>query len=312
MSSINGSKKIGIEVKVTDRCNQNCFYCVNSDGGSGGGKDIDHALFMERLREWRHSAENSAWVIKEVRITGGEPLLNISGVIAIVNGCSSTGMISGINTNGSLLTNDMACRLKDAGMRVMKISLDTLEADTHKKIRGSEDPLENTLNGIRISIDTGFQVIVRFTLSRLNKHELVRCYEYAKSIGASRFQVKPLIAAGRGKMCGARLSRRELLDVIHRFSNEVGNTSAVAELLCFPPEEACGLPGKACGSINKIYISSDGKVCACNFLSGGVFGDISSQSLEDILHARSLHTKNDVYYNNSVLAGCPQYKRSWV
>ncbi|MBC2717200.1 MAG: radical SAM protein [Desulfobacteraceae bacterium] len=307
MNSINGSKKIGIEVKVTDRCNQNCLYCVNSDGGSGGS-DIDHALFMERLREWRHSAEKSTWEINEVRITGGEPLLNESGTMAMINGCSSIGIISGINTNGSLLANDISCRLKDAGMKVAKISLDTLEPDMFKKICGSGASLENTLNGIRISIEAEFQVIIRFTLSRLNKHELVRCYEYATSIGASRFQVKALIAAGRGKMCGAGLGRRELLRVINDFSNEVRRTSTIPEILCFPPEEAFGLPAKACGSINKIYISTSGQVGTCNYLSGGMIGNISSQSLEDIFNLRSLNTKIDLYNNNRVLAGCPQYK----
>jgi|GEM_PF-1752805 len=308
MSNINGLNKIGVEVKVTDRCNQNCFYCVNRDGGSGG-KDLDHVLFVERLREWRDSAENSAWEIEEVRMTGREPLLNDSGVMAIAAGCRSTGMISGINTNGSLLTKDIACRLRDAGMRVVKISLDTLDADTFKRIHGPETLLENSLNGVRVSMDAGFQVIIRFTLSRLNKHELVRCYGYAASVGASKFQVKPLIAAGRGRTCGERLSRGELSDVIRDFSNEVRETSTVPEILCFPPEEAFGLRAKACGSIQKIYISTGGQVCVCNFLSGGVFGELSSQSLEEILDARSLSTRTEPYLENRVLSGCPQYEK---
>jgi MoaA/NifB/PqqE/SkfB family radical SAM enzyme len=172
--------------------------------------------------------------------------------------------------------------------------------------------LGNTLDGIRISIDTGFQVIIRFTLSRLNKDELLRCYEYATSIGASRFQVKPLIESGRGKMCGERLNHGELLHVINDFSNEAPKTATVSEILCFPPEEAFGLLAKACGSINKIYISSNGEVSVCNFLSGGVLGDLSSYSLEDILDARSLCTRSNLYKNDRVLAGCPQYKRHEV
>lgn len=309
MSSIGGSNKIGIEVKVTDRCNQNCFYCVNRDGDSGG-KDIDHALFVERLQMWRASAERSSWEIEEVRMTGGEPLLNGSGVMAIAAGCRSAGIVSGINTNGSLLTKDIACRLKDAGLSVVKISLDTLEADAFKSMHGSETSLEDSLNGVRVSVEAGFQVIIRFTLSYLNRHELVRCYAYAASAGASRFQVKPLIPAGRGKRCRERLSRRELSDAIRDFSKEVRKTSTVPEILCFPPEEAFGLQAKACGSIRKIYVSSQGLVSLCNFLSGGVFGDLSSQSLGEILDARALHARSEPYLNHRVLAGCPQYEKN--
>lgn len=308
MSSINGSNKIGIEVKVTDRCNQNCFYCVNRDAGSGG-KDLDHALFVERLLEWRRCSRNSAWEIDEVRITGGEPLVNDSGVMAIVKACRSAGMISGINTNGSLLTKDLASRLKDAGMSVAKISLDTLEADTFKRIRGPEALRESSLNGIRVAVDAGFQVIVRFTLCALNKDELVRCYAYAASAGASRFQVKPLIPAGRGRTSEQRLDRRALSRVIHAFSKDIPETPTVPEILCLPPEEAFGLPAKACGSIRKIYVSASGQVSACNYLPAGPFGELSSQSLEDILHARAWHTPAVRYHQSRVLAGCPQYEK---
>jgi hypothetical protein len=98
--------------------------------------------------------------------------------------------------------------------------------------------------------------------------------------------------------------------VIRDFSNEIPKRPAVPEILCIPPEETFGLQAKACGSIHKIYISTSGLVSACNFLSGGVFGEMSSQSLEDILEARALHARSDLYLSHPVLAGCPQCEKN--
>jgi len=307
MNNINGSKKISIEVKVTDRCNQNCLYCVNSDGVSGS-RDIDHMLLTERLREWS-SLPASAWEIEEVRVTGGEPLMHTGALDVIVSACASMGIRSGINTNGTLLTTDIADHLKNAGMKIVKISLDTLQPEINRKICGSEAGLEDTLNGIRTAVDAGFETIIRFTLSRINKDELVKCYAYASSMGASRFQVKPLIPAGRGKMCRERLGREELLSVINNFSKQFHQTTTSLEFLCVPPENTSGLPTKACGSVNKIYISNTGQVSACNYLSNGIMGDLSTRSLEDILNFRSLFTNVELFSNSHVLAGCPQYRR---
>jgi MoaA/NifB/PqqE/SkfB family radical SAM enzyme len=128
-------------------------------------------------------------------------------------------------------------------------------------------------------------------------------------LGASRFQVKPLIEAGRGEMCIERLGRDELLNVINDFSKQFCQMSTALEFLCVPPENTFSLPAKACGSVNKIYISNTGQVSACNYLSDGIMGDLSSRSLEDILNFRSLVTKIDLINGSRVLAGCPQYKR---
>lgn len=308
MSGISGSKTIGIEVKITDRCNQHCFHCVNMDGGYRG-RDIDPEQLILRLRQWHASPDFSRRTIKEIRMTGGEPLLNIHGLLKILAYCKEMGIQSGINTNGSLLTRSKAKLLKDAGMKVVKISLDTLDKGLAEKIRGSSAALENTLRGIQIAVQTGFDVVIRHTASRLNIDQHIPCYEYAREAGASKFQLKTLIEAGRCKDNSHMLTFRELMDIIYRLSTVFHGGAPVPEILCMPPENLFGLPAKACGSINKIYVSTRGQVFVCNFVTSAPIGSLESETLEDILSRRLLRTPIRVFNGHRVLENCPHYNR---
>lgn len=282
---------------------------MNMDGGlSGNSRDIDHRLFIRRLEELGNDYTPSGWTVDEVRMTGGEPLLNFRGILKIAKCCRSLGIPSGINTNGSLLTEDVAGQLKDAGLKVVKISLDTLDEIRLRKICGTGASMRRILDGIRIAIDTGFEVIIRFTLSSLNMDELLTCYEYAGAAGAGRFQVKPLIESGRGKICGAGLEPDTFSRAIDGLSKASSRISTKPEILCCPPGKSNGLTSKACGSINKIYISTQGLVCSCNFLSVGEIGNIHNETLAGILEARKRKTRLLITDEYTVLGGCPQYE----
>jgi MoaA/NifB/PqqE/SkfB family radical SAM enzyme len=306
VNSASFSKTIGIEVKITDRCNQKCFHCVNMDNG-WSGLNIDHALIIKRLYEWGQSPQRSRVNIKELRITGGEPLLNIRGVVEIISCCSALGIRSGINTNGSLLKMDVARRLKAAGMTVMKLSLDAMQENILRRIRGTEASLEKSLNGIKIAVDTGFKVVARFTLSRLNSRQLLPCYEFAKLSGISKFQVKPLINAGRARGSGAFMTKEQILLLLEKLSKATTNSQTIPEILCWHPGEAFGMRTKACGSIDKIYISTDGIVTTCNFLASGWTEDLTRHHLCEIIFNRESNVISQKINGIEVLPGCPQY-----
>jgi MoaA/NifB/PqqE/SkfB family radical SAM enzyme len=297
---------IGIEVKVTDHCNQRCFHCVNMDD-SGSGHHIDHDLVIERLYQWGKSDHGMSGKIKEVRFTGGEPLLNMQALIAMARCCAELGIRSGVNTNGSLITEDTAHRLKGTGVAVIKISLDAMQEDIHQKIRQAGTGLNACLHGIHIAVAKGFKVIVRFTLSRLNSSQIIACYEFAEKSGVSKFQVKPLINAGRARGSNQFLSKNEIGLVLQKLVERSKGSPMVPEILCWPPDGALGMESKACGSIHKIYISTDGKVCTCNFLAPGWEADLKTDSLKEIFDSRLLNLETQEINGCDVLANCPQY-----
>ena len=95
--------------------------------------------------------------------------------------------------------------------------------------------------------------------------------------------------------------------LLEALSKRSKGSPTVPEILCWHPDEACGMQAKACGSIHKIYISTDGKVCTCNFLPSGWEADLKANSLEEIFDNRISNVMTQKINGCDVLAGCPQY-----
>ena len=279
--------RISIELKMTDRCNHVCFHCVNSET-PGRGNDIDCELIIQRMYNWWNGRGESCWEIPEVRMTGGEPLMNLPAVAKIARACGRFQIRSGINTNASLLNSDSAQLLKDAGLAVMKISFDTFDERVFRRMRGACASMTDTINGIRTAVQQGFDVILRFTLCKYNMDELVECYRFARETGVRTFQVKPLIHAGRAAISDAFLNRQEVADSLSKLAFVVSGPVAAPEVLCWPPEEAGGLRCKVCGSIDKIYIATNGDVFICNYISTQTaIGNLTRDSFDNVFNKRS-------------------------
>ena len=72
-----------------------------------------------------------------------------------------------ISTNGTLITQDVAARLKEAGLSYVGISLDGLEP-TNDRFRGVQGAFRKALEGVRNCLRAGVKVGLRFTMTREN------------------------------------------------------------------------------------------------------------------------------------------------
>ena len=75
-------RRLGIELKLTDRCNQSCRHCMNADG-EAAGVELDPQWILSALRDWAQRPMHPDHVIDEIRMTGGEPLLCMPSVLSI-------------------------------------------------------------------------------------------------------------------------------------------------------------------------------------------------------------------------------------
>jgi cyclic pyranopterin phosphate synthase len=118
--------------------------------------------------------------VKKVRITGGEPLVRkgVDKLFKSIGKLDSLDEIT-ITTNGSQLKNKSAM-LKDAGVKRINISLDSLNPLTFKKLTRIGD-LKKVLDGIHAAIDTGFDKIKLNTvlMKNINENELFDLVDYA-------------------------------------------------------------------------------------------------------------------------------------
>lgn len=136
-----------LRVSVTDRCNLRCLYCMPPEGV----KNIPHQEIL-RFEEIVRLIQAAVFVgIRKVRLTGGEPLVrrNLPDLIQALNSFPEINDLS-LTTNGTLFA-DQARELKEAGLKRVNISLDTLKPERYRYItRGGK--LNDVFEGIKIAL----------------------------------------------------------------------------------------------------------------------------------------------------------------
>jgi GTP 3',8-cyclase len=137
-----------LRISLTPKCNLSCIYC-HREGEQSPQEQIPAEEIAEILRV------AAKFEIRSVKFTGGEPLLR-QDLLEIVRSVPA-GMESSLTTNGTLLA-DLAYGLREAGLRRVNVSLDSLDPETYKKITGI-DRLSDVLAGIDAALDAGLTPI---------------------------------------------------------------------------------------------------------------------------------------------------------
>lgn len=143
-----------LRISVTDRCNLRCTYCMPADGiHLMSHEDI---LSFEEIEAFTRLAVSKG--ITKVRLTGGEPLVR-KNIIDLVRRLAAIEGLEdlALTTNGILLA-QFAADLKNAGLKRVNISLDTINADRYCQITRTGD-LNDVFEGIREARKAGFDPI---------------------------------------------------------------------------------------------------------------------------------------------------------
>ncbi|MEE8634501.1 MAG: radical SAM protein, partial [Acidiferrobacterales bacterium] len=138
-----------LRISVTDRCNFRCVYCMPKEIFGPEYQFLDHDAILryeEIARVARLFVESG---VTKIRLTGGEPLVRrqiekLIDMLAQVPGLADLSL----TTNGSALTRAKAEALKDAGLRRITISLDTLDDATFKAMNDVNFPVARVLQAI--------------------------------------------------------------------------------------------------------------------------------------------------------------------
>ncbi len=165
-----------LRISVTERCNFRCQYCMPEKPFSWIPKE--NLLSFEELFLFVKVAID-AGVIK-IRLTGGEPLLreDLDSFIKMINDYKS-GLDLALTTNAFLLP-EAAQRLKNAGLKRLNISLDSLKSDVAAKIAG-KDVLGQVFKGIDKALEVGLKVKINMVpLKGINEDEILDVMEYCK------------------------------------------------------------------------------------------------------------------------------------
>ncbi len=174
-----GRKINYIRVSVTERCNFRCQYCMPEKPFSWVPKE--NLLSFEELFLFLKIGIDKG--VNKIRLTGGEPLLraDLDKFIKMISDYKTDVDIS-ITTNGYLLK-EVAQKLKDAGLKRVNISLDSLKPEIAQRI-AQKDVLKNVLEGTEEALKVGFKVKINCVpLKGFNDGEIIDLLEYAKKRG---------------------------------------------------------------------------------------------------------------------------------
>jgi 12,18-didecarboxysiroheme deacetylase len=203
-------KKPVVVWNVTRACNLRCVHCYAHATDESAERELsteEGKALLDDLAEFG---------VPVVLFSGGEPLLR-RDLPELASYAVEKGMRAVVSTNGTLITRDLARRLKEVGLSYIGISLDGLE-EVNDRFRGVEGAFRRALKGIDTSQEAGIKVGLRFTINRMNKDEVPGLFDLIEERNIPRICFYHLVYAGRGtSMIQEDLSppeTRSLVDLI--------------------------------------------------------------------------------------------------
>jgi len=176
----------------TNKCNLNCLHCHQDSSPASSYPELTTSQAFKVVDNMGDAG------VAVLTFSGGEPLLR-RNVYSVIRRAKDSGMLCTIASNGTLMTREVAKKLKTVGIERVEIGLDGATAETHEFLRNTHGCFKATIQGIKNCAEIGFEEIsVTMTLNKKNKDELKDTLELAEKLGATRFYLNRLIAAGRG------------------------------------------------------------------------------------------------------------------
>lgn len=183
-----------ISWNLTRRCNLACGHCYLDavQREHDGGEELTLAEIARVIDEIGVLAPGAMLVL-----TGGEPLLR-RDLDDIVEHASGKGLMPVIGTNGLLLRDARAARLRSRGAAGVGVSLDSIEPAFHDRLRGRKGAWDGALAGMRAARAAGLGVLMQATLFEENRDQLAGFADLATEVGAMALSCFFLVCTGRG------------------------------------------------------------------------------------------------------------------
>ena len=176
---------------VTRECNMKCSHCYINATEKGLKNELttqEGKMLMDQIRQ-----VSSPLLI----LSGGEPLLR-PDIYELISYGSSKGLKMGLGSNGSLIDDDTAGKLKAAGIATVSISLDSHIPAQHDEFRGVAGSWEKAVNACKVLRKNNVLVQVNTTLTQQNYNQIDDIMSLAEEIGVENFHLFFLVPTGRG------------------------------------------------------------------------------------------------------------------
>lgn len=211
----------------TRTCNLKCRHCYMSSDAKKYQNELTTAeakQFIDDLADFN---------VPVLLFSGGEPLIR-PDFFELADYAAKKGVRPTLSTNGTLITPEVARKIKDIGVGYVGISLDGLR-EVNNKFRGKAGAFEAAMNGIKNCVAVDQRVGLRFTINHHNIQELENIFDFIEEENINRVCFYHLVYSGRGNQMmdedvTAEESRRAM-DIIIRRTRDFEERGLKKEIL---------------------------------------------------------------------------------
>ncbi|MFH1460636.1 MAG: radical SAM protein [Candidatus Omnitrophota bacterium] len=285
---------------ITQRCNLKCKHCY---------LDSDNIIYKRELSLFQIKKTIDSLVcfnIPVLLLSGGEPLMH-RHIFAIIKYAKSKHLRVGLSTNGTLISKQIAKKLKSTGIDYVGVSIDGA-CKTHDKFRNLKGAYARAIKGMRNAKDAGIKTGIRFTISKYNYKDLPQVLAMAVKEKIPRFCMYHLVYTGRGQLLTEydlnNQERRKIVNFLLASTLEYNKKGVNLEILTVD-NHADGiyiynylkkiksqyaddvlallkLHGGCSAGSKIVDINAKGDIFACQFWQDDVLGNVKKQDFKKI------------------------------
>lgn len=278
-----------VTLELTNCCNLDCKHCYKACSRILG----KHELNTDQWKSIVDDLVNSN--IINVFIEGGEPLFR-SDAFQILEYLRGK-MLVWLRTNGTLVNDEVATRLVDAGIGWLCVDILSADEHTHDYLTGVPGSFQQACNGVTAAVRAGLPTTLVLVLTRYSIDHLQEYMELAARLGARKVGILRLYPLGKAKLRWKELSVSvpEAMAALRKIKVPDGLTFAPLTQSWHPNNSNCCWQNAA--------VNYFGRSIGCPYLREFVdFGNLLSTPL--------LSTWNDPLYTTlrdaPVVGGCSQ------
>lgn len=309
--------------ETTVGCNLECIHCRRLE--------VSRELAKEDLttaEAFKFLDSLAAFAKPILVLSGGEPLFR-PDIFEIARYAKDKGLTVALATNGTLVTREIAVKVKEAGIQRVSVSLDGATPKVHDEFRKLPGSFEAALRGLAHLKEAGVETQVNCTVARHNVHQVEAIYNLAVEIGARALHVFMLVPVG----CGVEIAEEMMLppeqyeEVLNWLYDKSREKKIETKATCAPhyfrilrqraneegievTPQTHGMAAmtKGCLAGSAVcFVSHKGEVFPCGYLPV-TCGNVKEQAFEEIWNASPVfHTLRD-FHNLTGKCGECEYR----
>ncbi len=308
--------------ETTRNCNLSCVHCrASAEKGPYEG-ELDTRTAIRLIDQIAETAKPI------VILTGGEPLLR-PDIFELASYGTEKGLRMVMAPNGTLITEKIAGKMVETGIKRISISIDGAGKDHHDSFRGVKGAYDEALKGLNFAREAGIEFQINTTITQANLDQIPEILELAEKLGAAAHHIFLLVPTGRGKyILDQEITADDYEKTLNWFYDQRQHTTLQLKATCAPHyyrilRQRAKKDGQAVtfkthgldavtrgclGGTGFCFISHTGIVQPCGYLNINC-GDVTKQPFNDIWNSSDVFLSLRNYDNLKGKCGQCEFKK---